>query len=307
MTCSPQTRRTGRAQHHRRVPALRCSTRPGTPAACGGPCGSRHRAGPHRPPPGAVPRRRRHAAPTCACRPARQRRAAAVTIRTSIDGEVGRRVAARRRGGPERDRVEHRHRPIRRCGGRGRSAISRSPTSPSRSSIDGAIERPTRAACAPGSARSRWDNWVCSVNGERLFLKGANLPPGTELPADATSERMRGDLQAAVDLGLDALRIHGHIADRELYDAADELGLLLLQDFPLQWGYARSVRARGGRAGACGGRLARTPSVDRDVVRARRSRRRPTPTADRPAGAVRCARSPTASSRAGIAACSTVG
>ena len=31
-------------------------------------------------------------------------------------------------------------------------------------------------------------------------------------------------------------------ADREVYDAADELGLLVLQDFPLQWGYARSVR-----------------------------------------------------------------
>ncbi|HYN32779.1 MAG TPA: hypothetical protein VES40_09145 [Ilumatobacteraceae bacterium] len=95
-----------------------------------------------------------------------------------------------------------------------------------------------------GLRQITWDNWQCTVNGERIFIKGANYLPVTELPADATSERIRGDLQAAIDLGLDALRIHGHIADREVYAIADELGLLLLQDFPLQWGHARSVRAQ---------------------------------------------------------------
>ena len=52
------------------------------------------------------------------------------------------------------------------------------------------------------------------------------------------------DIELAVDAGLDALRVHGHIAPRHVYDAADELGMLLLQDFPLQWGYARSVRGQ---------------------------------------------------------------
>ncbi len=36
--------------------------------------------------------------------------------------------------------------------------------------------------------------------------------------------------------------MHGHISRPELYDAADELGMLIWQDFPLQWGYARAVR-----------------------------------------------------------------
>ena len=95
-----------------------------------------------------------------------------------------------------------------------------------------------------GLRQITWDNWQCTVNGERIFLKGANYLPVAGLPADATPEHIRGDLQAAVDLGLDALRVHGHIADREVYAVADELGLLLLQDFPLQWGHARSVRAQ---------------------------------------------------------------
>ena len=108
--------------------------------------------------------------------------------------------------------------------------------------VDG--ETSDRRGRRTGLRQITWDNWQCTVNGERIFLKGANYLPVTELPADATSERVRGDLQAAVDLGLDALRIHGHIADREVYAVADELGLLLLQDFPLQWGQARSVRAQ---------------------------------------------------------------
>ena len=53
---------------------------------------------------------------------------------------------------------------------------------------------------------------------------------------------MRRDVELAVEAGLDALRVQAHIADHELYDAADELGMLLLQDFPLQWGYARQIR-----------------------------------------------------------------
>ena len=53
---------------------------------------------------------------------------------------------------------------------------------------------------------------------------------------------MRRDVELAVEAGLDALRVQAHIADHELYRAADELGVLLLQDFPLQWGYARQIR-----------------------------------------------------------------
>ena len=89
-----------------------------------------------------------------------------------------------------------------------------------------------------------WDNWVCSVNGEKLFLKGANLMPTAQGLANASPEQIRRDVNDATQLGLDALRVHGHIANRETYDAADQSGILLLQDFPLQWGHARSVRSQ---------------------------------------------------------------
>ena len=106
--------------------------------------------------------------------------------------------------------------------------------------IDGEVS--DRRRRRTGLRQIVWNDWVCSVNGERIFLKGANLLPTTAGPANATTEMIRADLSAAVELGLDAVRVHGHIADRALYDAADEAGILLLQDFPLQWGHARSVR-----------------------------------------------------------------
>ena len=87
-----------------------------------------------------------------------------------------------------------------------------------------------------------WTDWVCSVNGERLFLKAANVLPTRPGLADASPADVRRDVELAVEAGLDALRVKAHVAHPELYQAADELGVLLLQDFPLQWGYARQIR-----------------------------------------------------------------
>jgi beta-mannosidase len=88
----------------------------------------------------------------------------------------------------------------------------------------------------------RLRRWICTVNGERLFLKGANQGPTRLALGDATVDELRADVDRALAAGLDLLRVHAHVSRPELYDAADERGLLLWQDMPLQWGYARGVR-----------------------------------------------------------------
>ncbi|MEX2659746.1 MAG: hypothetical protein WD232_08615 [Acidimicrobiales bacterium] len=104
--------------------------------------------------------------------------------------------------------------------------------------------------------------WVLSVNGERLFLKGANQGPTRMALADATPEELRRDIDLAKVAGLDLLRLHGHVSRPELYDAADEAGMLLWQDFPLQWGYARTIRKQAARqAAAMVDQLGHHPSV----------------------------------------------
>ena len=90
-------------------------------------------------------------------------------------------------------------------------------------------------------------DWIWTVNGERLFLKGANQGPTRMALAEATPDELAGDVALAVDAGLDFLRIHGHITRPELYEAADEAGLLIWQDLPLQWGYSRTVRRQARR------------------------------------------------------------
>jgi beta-mannosidase len=89
-----------------------------------------------------------------------------------------------------------------------------------------------------------WNDWIFSVNGERLFLRGTNLMPITVGLGDTVDPLIERDLGHVLDLGLNAVRVHGHIGRRRLYDRADELGLLILQDFPLERTHARSVRAR---------------------------------------------------------------
>lgn len=55
-----------------------------------------------------------------------------------------------------------------------------------------------------------WNDFVCSINGERLFLKGANLLPTRAGLANASADDVRADVDAALDAGLDALRARTH-------------------------------------------------------------------------------------------------
>ncbi len=101
-----------------------------------------------------------------------------------------------------------------------------------------------------GLRQVRMRSWIANVNGERLFLKGSNHGPTRMALAEATSEELAHDVELATDAGLDLLRIHAHITRPELYDAADRAGLLLWQDLPLQWGYARGIRKQAARQAA---------------------------------------------------------
>lgn len=96
--------------------------------------------------------------------------------------------------------------------------------------------------CRTGFRRVVLDGWKASVNGERIFLKGAALGPVRRDMAHVSDGDARRPIERAIEAGLDLLRVHTHIAPPLLYAAADELGMLLWQDLPLHKGYARSVR-----------------------------------------------------------------
>ena len=99
-----------------------------------------------------------------------------------------------------------------------------------------------RRVLTTGLRQIRIRNFVATVNGERLFLKGANLGPTRRALAETTADELARDVTLAREAGLDLLRVHAHITRPELYDAADRQGVLIWQDLPLQWGYGQVRR-----------------------------------------------------------------
>ena len=123
---------------------------------------------------------------------------------------------------------------------------------------------------APGRA-ARLD--LLASTASACYLKGSNHGPTRQALAEATPDEFAADVRLAKEAGLDLLRVHAHVTRPELYDAADEAGLLLWQDLPLQWGYARSVRKQAIAPGRRRGAPPRPPPVGRDLVRPQRADR----------------------------------
>jgi beta-mannosidase len=102
-------------------------------------------------------------------------------------------------------------------------------------------------SCRLGLRTVAADDWTFTVNGERLFLKGAAQGPTRHLLAEAGAGDLARDVRLALDAGLDFLRLRAHVSRPELYDAADAAGLLLWQDMPVQGRQHRAVRRQARR------------------------------------------------------------
>jgi beta-mannosidase len=85
-------------------------------------------------------------------------------------------------------------------------------------------------------------DWIAHLNGRRVFLKGNNYGPGDTRLATMDPERFRRDLELAREAHMNMLRLHAHVEHPAFYELADELGMLVWQDFPLQWGYSKEVQ-----------------------------------------------------------------
>ncbi|MEU7467435.1 glycoside hydrolase family 2 protein [Streptomyces sp. NPDC044984] len=84
------------------------------------------------------------------------------------------------------------------------------------------------------SADARGTGFTLVVNEERLFARGVNWIPDDVFPSRITRERYRRRLEQAAGAGVDLVRVWGGgiYESEDFYDACDELGLLVWQDFP---------------------------------------------------------------------------
>lgn len=111
-----------------------------------------------------------------------------------------------------------------------------------RVTVDAAGRASDTARVVTGLRRVRMQRFVATVNGERLFLKGANLGPTDRALSAVDHAAAARDVALARGAGLDLLRVHAHIGHPGLYDEADRTGMLIWQDLPLQWGYGNIRR-----------------------------------------------------------------
>ncbi|SCX84177.1 glycoside hydrolase family 2 protein [Desulfoluna spongiiphila] len=75
------------------------------------------------------------------------------------------------------------------------------------------------------------------INGKRIFLRGTNYIASQWL-SEMDRTRLAADLDLMKQAHINAIRVHAHVEPKDFYRLCDEMGLLVWQDFPLQWGYA---------------------------------------------------------------------
>ncbi len=80
------------------------------------------------------------------------------------------------------------------------------------------------------------DKQIFYLNGKRLFLRGTNVIP-TQFLSDLSPEKIFKQVSLMREANLNIVRMHAHVNRKEYYDECDRQGILVWQDFPLQWTY----------------------------------------------------------------------
>lgn len=95
-----------------------------------------------------------------------------------------------------------------------------------------------------GVRRFMMQNFLSTLNGERIFLKGCNYLPPAIYPAGVTKERYREDFSLVRQSNQNTVRCYRHVATPEFYHTAGEAGVLVWQDFPLNPDYPADQTAQ---------------------------------------------------------------
>lgn len=87
------------------------------------------------------------------------------------------------------------------------------------------------------------ETFVVRLNGRRLFLRGTNYI-SAQWVSEMDGADFDRDLSLMIGAHVNAVRVHAHVEPAEFYEQCDRRGILVWQDFPLQWGYADTPEVR---------------------------------------------------------------
>ena len=78
------------------------------------------------------------------------------------------------------------------------------------------------------------------LNRKRLFLRGTNIIPSQFL-SELSNQRIEEQTVLIKEANINIIRMHAHVNRSEYYDECDRQGILVWQDFALQWTYDESM------------------------------------------------------------------
>ncbi len=101
------------------------------------------------------------------------------------------------------------------------------------------------------TVRLTYNPWTFEVNGQYVFIKAVNYIPRQHF-ADVDESFYQKDLQLIKEAHLNSVGVHAHVQCEACYNATDKEGILVFQDFALQWAYDSSLNTNPGfREKAC--------------------------------------------------------
>lgn len=83
------------------------------------------------------------------------------------------------------------------------------------------------------------ESFTLTVNGEEVYVRGANWIPDHSFPSVISREQIRKQLERCLDLNINLLRVWGGgmYESDDFYELCDEMGILVWQDFPFACGF----------------------------------------------------------------------
>jgi beta-mannosidase len=89
------------------------------------------------------------------------------------------------------------------------------------------------------------DRFVYHINGRPVFVRGTSYIPDLYL-SRVTQETLARDFDLLMEAGLNLARLHVHVSPKALYRMADRRGVMIWQDFELNWlhDYSANFEAR---------------------------------------------------------------
>ena len=74
------------------------------------------------------------------------------------------------------------------------------------------------------------------INGRKVFIRGATYIPDIYL-SRMNLEKYKEDMECIKDCNINLIRLHVHVDRPELYDLCDRMGIMIYQDFELNWAH----------------------------------------------------------------------